>query len=128
MTKYGVYYAWRCRGPGGSHRLQNGWGGARRGPRWGRLPYASALCVNTMCVLYTIEFRNEMRFHYSSEKSEHEDLENSSVIHIHPTSLQKPNVFQHALYQWCGEEGGALLLVFYAALWGVIYWVMIARS
>src|SRR5260370_2449969 len=33
---------WRCRGPGGSHRLQNGWGVARRGPRWVRLPYASA--------------------------------------------------------------------------------------
>src|SRR5437016_14026931 len=23
------------------------------------------------------------------------------VIHIHPTSLQKPNVFQYALYHWC---------------------------
>src|SRR5438105_516349 len=33
---------WRCRGPGGSHRLQNGWGVARRGPWWVRLPYASA--------------------------------------------------------------------------------------
>src|SRR2546429_2908812 len=34
--------SWRCRGPGGSHRLQNGWGVARRGPWWVRLPYASA--------------------------------------------------------------------------------------
>src|SRR5207302_8493608 len=33
---------WRCRGPGGPHRLQNGWGVARRGPWWVRLPYASA--------------------------------------------------------------------------------------
>ncbi len=36
---------WRCRDPGGSHRLQNGWGAARRGPWWVRLPYASAGCV-----------------------------------------------------------------------------------
>ena len=56
---------------------------------------------------------NEMRFHYNSEKSEHEALENSSVIHIHPTSLQKPHVFQYALYHWCGEESVALLLVFH---------------
>ncbi len=40
MAKYS--HTWRCRGPGGSHRLQNGWGVARRGPRWVRLPYASA--------------------------------------------------------------------------------------
>jgi hypothetical protein len=33
---------WRCRGPGGSHRLQNGWGAALRGLWWVRLPYASA--------------------------------------------------------------------------------------
>src|SRR5213080_2293275 len=49
----------------------------------------------------------------NSEKSEHEALEHSGVIHIHPTSLQKPHVFQYALYHWCGEEGGALLLVFH---------------
>src|SRR5437763_11940220 len=42
MAQYGVPKTWRCRGPGGSHRLQNGWGVARRGPRWVRLPYASA--------------------------------------------------------------------------------------
>src|SRR5258706_13524149 len=44
---------WRCRGPGGSHRLQNGWGVARRGPRWVRLPYASARndCVS-LCAVY----------------------------------------------------------------------------
>src|ERR1700756_4011820 len=40
MSQY--THAWRCRGPGGSHRLQNGWGVARRGPWWVRLPYASA--------------------------------------------------------------------------------------
>jgi hypothetical protein len=56
--------------------------------------------------------RGKLRsFHCNSEKSEHEALENSSVIH--PTSLQKPNVFQYALYQWCGEESGALLMVFH---------------
>ncbi len=55
------------------------------------------------------------KFHCHSEKSEHEALENSSVTHIHPTSLQKPHVFQYALYHWCGEEGDALLLVFYCA-------------
>src|SRR5438067_1904312 len=32
---------------------------------------------------------------------------------IHPTSLQKRHVFQYALYHWCGEESGALLLVFH---------------
>ena len=35
--------SWRCRDSGGSHRLQNGWGVAQRGPRWVRLPYASAV-------------------------------------------------------------------------------------
>src|SRR5436190_23973251 len=39
---------WRCRGPGGFHRLQNGWGVARRGPWWVRLPYASAWIVFAM--------------------------------------------------------------------------------
>src|SRR6266516_6182426 len=43
MAKYRhTLHIWRCRGPGGSHRLQNGWGVARRGPWWVRLPYASA--------------------------------------------------------------------------------------
>src|SRR5581483_1772353 len=40
---------WRCRGPGGSHRLQNGWGVARRGPWWVRLPYASASLQTQFC-------------------------------------------------------------------------------
>ena len=57
--------------------------------------------------------RDEMRFHCTSEKSEHEAVGNSSVIHIPPTSRQKPNVFQYALYHWCREEGGALLVVFH---------------
>src|SRR5579864_8280240 len=42
-------FPWRCRGPGGSHRLQNGWGVARRGPWWVRLPYASASCLSMEC-------------------------------------------------------------------------------
>src|SRR5579884_963614 len=46
-----VQQTWRCRGPGGSHRLQNGWGAARRGPWWVRLPYASALLSSSLLLL-----------------------------------------------------------------------------
>src|SRR5438874_548141 len=62
---------WRCRGPGGSHRLQNGWGVARRGPWWVRLPYASASILGCVGNLISIppQLRNEMRFHCNSEKS-----------------------------------------------------------
>ena len=54
---------WRCRGPGGSHRLQNGWGVARRGPWWVRLPYASAnKRSKTVCAcLFTHGFADSAR-------------------------------------------------------------------
>ncbi len=51
MAQY--IHIWRCRGPGGPHRLQNGWGVARRGPWWVRLPYASAIALsNPMCACH----------------------------------------------------------------------------
>src|SRR5712691_2902320 len=54
---------WRCRGPGGSHRLQNGWGVARRGPWWVRLPYASATYFPKM---FAISIASSEKKHFPS--------------------------------------------------------------